>query len=457
MGAALAAQAGALFLSALILVCVLRWDERFDATLDRDYHWLFPTIDQSVSVIKLLVRHWVLALLLAFLGPVVWHNLTASLGLPPLNAAAMEVVRYVEGIGQGRLPTHTAAFIAQNVFLLQSILGWIAVLFALGAARALDAPRFDIFISYKSEDAALARRIADELTAAGWRVWFAEQQVLLAWRWLFALAIVSGIRDARFGLAITNNRWAASRHCAFEMRMLLWMLGPRRVLEVCAPPEPGPHRQFPKLSKSHRLESDNPSAMLKFVKAATLAPYPVHESPRLPGAGARHRTDVCGRPASLSTEGWSAHGVGGLPTWKYEALPEGQLFVNFEWGVETSREGQRVAQGLDDRRMYDALLKWAPKHVGRVRAKVRGVHLLFHSGLSQMGMTYWVREQTVVGPMGPGRVGGYWTRKLSLILPNRTTGAMAEFLFTFGFRGPFGEYCRYAHIMDAFALSLDWE
>jgi hypothetical protein len=33
---------------------------------------------------------------------------------------------------------------------------------------------------------------------------------------------------------------------------------------------------------------------------------------------------------------------------------------------------------------------------------------------------------------------------------------MAEFVFTFGFHGTFAEYCRYAHVMDAFALSLNW-
>jgi hypothetical protein len=50
--------------------------------------------------------------------------------------------------------------------------------------------------------------------------------------------------------------------------------------------------------------------------------------------------------------------------------------------------------------MFDALVAWAPTDVDRVEAKVRGVHLLFHNGLSQMGLTYWVRSRTESGPGG---------------------------------------------------------
>jgi hypothetical protein len=376
----------------------------------------------------------------------------------------MEVVIYMEGIAQGRLAVAPMAFVSGNPLVLQSAVAWLSCFFVLIAIRCLNTPLHDIFISYKSEDAALARRLTDGLAASGWKVWFAEQQVLLAWRWLFPLAILAGIRDARFGLAITNDRWARSRHCAFEIRMLLWMLGPRHVLEVCAPREPLPHQSYPRLAQSPSFAAGATPAILDFVKDTTGATYAAKSSPEAPTEGASYRTEAGGRPLSLTVEGWRMHRSGaagpaalGGQAWSYDALPEGQLFVNVHWGRETSHEGQRVDQGIDDRRMFDTLVKWAPKHIGRVRAKVRGVHLLFHSGLSQMGVTYWVREQTVAGPSGATSVGGYWTRKLSLVIPNRATGAMGEFVFTFGFRGPFADYCRYAHIMDAFASSLVWD
>jgi hypothetical protein len=376
----------------------------------------------------------------------------------------MEVVRAIAEINKGRFAGNPAEFFTHNAFVLNSAIGWVGFFFIWDAIRCLNTPLFDVFISYKSEDSALARGLADALTANGWNVWFAEQQVLLVWRWLFLLAILRGIHDTRFGLALTNDRWASSPHCAREIRTLFWMLGPRGVREVALPRQPLPRQTYPKLAAVQTLESSDVAAILRFMKETTGAPYPADAPPPAPTSGARFQSSADGRPLSLLTEGWSLHHSGakadaalGGQCWRYDALPEGQLFVNIHWGHELSREGQRVDQGIDDRRMFDALVKWAPKHIGRVRAKVRGVHVFFHSGLSQMGVTYWVRRQTVEGPTGPARVGGYWTRKISLIVPNLTTQSMAEFVFTFGFHGPYADYCRYAHIMDALALSLAWE
>jgi hypothetical protein len=120
--------------------------------------------------------------------------------------------------------------------------------------------------------------------------------------------------------------------------------------------------------------------------------------------------------------------------------------VNLWAHPETSRPGQRLEQTVDDRQMFEFLVSFARGHLRRVPGRgvrLRGVHLLFHSNLSQVGMTYWN--------------GRYWTRKVSLVIPNPTSRQTAELELTFGFLGPFAEYCRHVALMDRLALSLRWE
>ena len=74
--------------------------------------------------------------------------------------------------------------------------------------------------------------------------------------------------------------------------------------------------------------------------------------------------------------------------------------------------------------------------------RLRGLHLVFHQGLSHMALTY--------------RLGFLWSRKYSIIVPNRSTGQMAEFVFTFGTQGTFGWFLRHAPAMDRLVTSLDW-
>jgi hypothetical protein len=118
------------------------------------------------------------------------------------------------------------------------------------------------------------------------------------------------------------------------------------------------------------------------------------------------------------------------------------IHVNMIAGPETAPVARRQDRTADDREMYDILRRHVPYHVGQLGAKLHGVHLLFHHDLSQMAVTYTMR--------------GYWTRKHSIILPHPSHGQPAEFLFTFGFPGPFQEYCRHVRIMDSLVATLAW-
>ena len=57
----------------------------------------------------------------------------------------------------------------------------------IGLLRRRPPPQ--LFVSYKSQDVGVARRIADHLIASGVGVWFAEYQILLVARDRFEEAI----------------------------------------------------------------------------------------------------------------------------------------------------------------------------------------------------------------------------------------------------------------------------
>ncbi len=448
MNSLLIASLAGLVTSAAVLVLVFRSDERLDRTFNREWRWLHPAIDRIQSIVRLSIRMGVSAALIAVATLFAWNSVASRIGWSRVPIPVVKV--HLSELGRYTLFNKVA-------------LGWVVILVAMNLARCLTTPLFDIFISYKSEDVVLARRIADELIGAGWRVWFAEYQVLLQRCERFQFAILQGIFNSQFGLAITNNRWAQSEYCSFEIKKLLESLGPQMVLELRLPSEDLPHRHNPALHASPFLESNDVSEVLRFVEKSTGVPVPV-ASPVLPPANGRQYRATCGgRPCSLLVDGWTLHENGKASdgslkgrTFRYNAAEEAKLFVDLYSGPELSRQVRRVDQTINDREMFDALMEWAPTHLDRVVAKVRGVHLLFHSGLCQMAITYWICLHVVDGPTGPARVGDYWSRKVSIIIPNPVTNQMAEFVFTFGFHGTFAEYCRYAHVMDAFALSLNW-
>jgi len=296
----------------------------------------------------------------------------------------------------------------------------------------------------------VARPLADHLLASGIGVWFAEYQILLAARDRFEEAIADGVRRCAYGLALTNDRYVGSEYCRSELRGLLDTCGPERVLELRMTEEAGPHRTFPELLRSPYCVGADLDTIVSFVGAQTGRSLRQVEKGATPGPPHRVRGKCLGLPYYLDARGWELVERGGEMledgTLKGPSMRIGEgmhaIHVNLYAGPESSPVARRQDPAADDRQMYDELLAYVPHHLGRVGAKAQGVHLLFHGGLSQMGVTY--------------RMMGYWTRKISIILRHPETSQVGEFVFTFGFMGRFREYCYRAHVMDELALSLSW-
>lgn len=99
---------------------------------------------------------------------------------------------------------------------------------------------FDLFLSYRSTNVSVARRMADELLASGVNVWFAEYFILLEDRDNWQRAVNKGIRSSDYGLVLTNNDWAKSeytRHELVEMQNTYGVEAKKKIIEVKIPEE----------------------------------------------------------------------------------------------------------------------------------------------------------------------------------------------------------------------------
>lgn len=309
-------------------------------------------------------------------------------------------------------------------------------------------PAPQVFVSYRSQNVRIARRMADHLIASGVEVWFAEYDILLEGRDRFEDAIEEGIRRSTHGLAFTNAGYSSSKHCMSELRGLLAAHGPERVLDARLSDDGIAHREFPELRQSPHCDGRDLAAIVDLVARQTLARLrPVADSAT--DVPERVRGKCMGLPYYVNARGWTLERVGGQMledgTTTGPVLRRGNgrsaMRVNVLAGPEESPRAWRAADA-EDRELYEELIRYARRHLGTLRAEPYGVHLLFHSGSSQMALTYRMR--------------GYWTRKISVVLAHPDASQPGEFVFTFGFAAPFREYCYRAHLMDDLALSLEW-
>ena len=100
----------------------------------------------------------------------------------------------------------------------------------------------------------------------------------------------------------------------------------------------------------------------------------------------------------------------------------------------------------DQKKMYLRLLAYADQYLPKVGARLRGVHLLFQGGASQLALTYLIVAK------------GILIRKYSIILANPASGGLAEFVFTFGATPmSFTQFCQYTYWFDEVVASLSWD
>lgn len=396
-----------------------------------DRYWAHRRLYRTASVVRWATLMCVAGLSLGALANVGWNWAAPHTGWPGMTP----VVR----VDPFSMSGDHAYF--------KLALGCSALVGACLALWCRRQPLYDLFLSYKSQDAPLVREVADRLIAGGTRVWLAEYEVPLPSEVQFLRYIARGIRRSRFGLAFTHAVYANSPYCREEMEGLLRSCGPRRMLRVKLKDVDPADSAFRGMDQIPTLRTDGDvGQILTFVERRTglksAGPAPAQFEP------ATHVGKWAGRPYTLDTTGWEkakqppdSPVLLDLPAFHYIQGPP-HLLVNLDIRKEQS-EVARFRKDADDREMYNRLKAYVPEFLGELKAEARGIHMFFHGGLSQMAVTYLVD--------------GDWRRKYSVVLPDPAGGPAVEFMFTFGFLGPFRELCRLTPVIERLVSSLEWK
>ncbi|GEM_PF-1091792 len=361
-----------------------------------------------------------------------------------------------------------AKFLIEIPSMPENQLAWEATPFEQPSAP------IDLFISYKSENVSIARRVAEQLLASGIKVWFAEYYILLEDRKKFQVQINEGIHRSAYGLILTNKLWANSRYTRLEIKKMQKAYGEmasKRIIEVKIPEEPWEppytRNEYPRFCVLQECDSvgiqpgthaQNINEILKFLenhlgfKILKLPPAEEsgsHQEFRGTHMGHQYRLDISGWNLISSGGGQDSDGDTRGPVLGRQAGKR-KIGATLILGIDPPGERLPIQGGeksSNDRELYDSLIdKLAGPYMKGLKSKPRAIHLFFHGGFSQLAITYWLDSLKA------------WVRMYSIILPcpDENDNRVGEFVFTCFFHGPFREYCQYTPVMDRLVTSLKW-
>ncbi|HUT95343.1 MAG TPA: HEAT repeat domain-containing protein [Thermoguttaceae bacterium] len=312
---------------------------------------------------------------------------------------------------------------------------------------------YDLFISYKSEDVLLARRIVERLMASGLRVWFAEYEIALADRDKFNSRIVDGIKRSRYGLIITNKEYGDSLHCRHELQGLMTHVGLADVLRIMYRDQRITRPHFPAqaledIPRQNCLVYDGPGdfpRLLRLVAGRIPFDIPAENGGGPEMAAERFTIGIDQCTVSIQTGGW------GTPRDRTGEAESADLALEdprcWDIAARVSRESiprrlPSLERALLERMVFDQLTERARVFLRDSSVECRGVHLVFLGGFCHLAVT--VND------------GDVWARRYHLVLPLSQFEQNLEVSVNFHVRGSFSEFCRRAAQMDEIVASLRW-
>jgi formylglycine-generating enzyme required for sulfatase activity len=249
--------------------------------------------------------------------------------------------------------------------------------------RSLFAPAHsDVFLSYRTHDAALVRAIAEALFASQVKTWFAEYSIAPKKRKAFQVAIDDGIDGARFGILFVSAHYVTSVHCQNELGRMLRQLGPERLLEVQLPGFDGTANEHADIRRVQHTSFANTLAEI-----AHFTSLPVTVPAMHPDEPSKQRSfDFGGDRLSIDVAGWTETSTFG-DGYAF-SLARGPLTV----------AARPVSSAFDSRTLDDGTLdddeyfrKTAVEHVRRLPLGTRmdcvGIHLVRVCGFRHLGFT----------------------------------------------------------------------
>ena len=274
--------------------------------------------------------------------------------------------------------------------------------------------QYDIFISYKSENANIVRQIVETLVANGIRIWFAEYKILLYNYDEFQTEIDKGIDSSKNFLIFTNDSWADSEYCNKEINRIIKIIktandNSRKIIEVQIPKENMTYKKFPEIKNfSSILYMNNFEQIVKFIidnanigKDKIFFP-PVPPSNINMARVLSNKYRYCLNVGDFIEEDCSFlsnpdGGVGGF--FKGKILGNEVIAFVQTYLIDPSVPHQFFSESgkCNDRDIYHMYRKYAKNWVLTQNATVFGLHLFFHSKRSNMALSFRYKPQNSDG------------------------------------------------------------
>ncbi len=341
---------------------------------------------------------------------------------------------------------------------------------------------FDVFLSYRRLDANVVRRIAEELTLHGIRVWFDEYMVGARDRGSLLEKLRQGVERSNALAVFANDAYADSPWCCHrELEPFLDKRGAARVTPIGIPRGSVFEAKYGRalrdcrwiLYPSSELEEYQIAALVKHLVALSSAGSQSQMSTSSPANG-RNRVEV-------TADGCTA----GLDLADFQAwLPLDRAQVQAELAAVAKRLNTQTAQGEEDTSgfsdrfrcmhrgkavsvQFSAGLAAGPKRTAAAaNAQLSdtqlmeyardfaaeffeqhghrdlGVHTVIAFGFRHFAITYW------------NMYVGAWARKYSMILPHPRTAENFEVVVTFTHYGRFAEFLLFAPQMESIIKTL---
>ncbi|MEI7902327.1 MAG: TIR domain-containing protein [bacterium] len=311
-----------------------------------------------------------------------------------------------------------------------------------------------VFISYRREYAAEARRVAEALYSEGIGVWMDEYRIGLGSTANLEQRLLDGVRMSSSALIIADGGWEESKWCFQNEGMpILDMIPVDKIIVASTPPlrlslnAPGLDNRMKEnleyiplcpLNVVIAKMAEKAGSELTLQKSASKSPQ-------------MDRFSYHGFDFALNVAGWS-HAVA---TREKSAFPhryyERQLGTNtLSLGLCCGALPGRVRAEMTDygaipegRRFYEGVKSSASFYMksGMLDGwKLAGVHLFRFGGRGQLSFTF--RK-----PSG-------WYRRYPLAIDYANGQYEFDFFFIWG--GSFREFCKYAYIMDDMVGSFEY-
>lgn len=314
---------------------------------------------------------------------------------------------------------------------------------------------FDVFFSYTSSQAHLVRPVAEQLLAAGVKVWFDEYVIRLWDRAKFRAAIEKGTATARYGVIFVDAFYFDSKHCQDELRDLITSprCGLSQLIQIILPGGRRHDDRFPELDGANSVSpASTVEEVLTMLSAALpFGPLIKHVRESTTMAPREFSVPKTGHLFRINLEGWreSRHSRVWLPFVGRNALcverDVGETKLNCNLLTGSVGNLRRIpASSIRDRwqiEYRDSVLGFASSYFQHPEDFL-GVHLVRIGQDGHLALSY--------------RQGAVWMRKYSLDFSDPVTGEVIEFAFTCSLTGTAETFLSNAHRFDALVTSCIW-